>query len=251
MRVTWRRVRRASQCCERDACDKSAVAEGGAAPILLGMEFTGFAESDHRAVAGRLLGAGWNVCGIGDWAYVWRSPDGRCVARVCAFEPGYGVFVELCRRLPGHPMLPRVFYDAELAGGGRLTVMEALRPASTEEREAVLARWDAAEPADPVAAVRVEAERLDAEAAQRIPFWGGLDRNPGNVMRRDGGEPVLVDLFYANGLEIYETLVSAPEKIAAAFPAEKRAFICDIAVIARESTPEEIATLRAAAASIA
>jgi hypothetical protein len=218
--------------------------------MLLGVEFEGFAGLHHREAAGRLLADGWSVCGIGDWAFVWRSPDGRRVARVCAFEPGYGVFVELCRRLPGHAMLPRIEFDAELMGGGRLTVMESLQPASTEECEAVLARWDAADPSDPVAAVRAEAERLDAEAAQRIPFWGGLDRNPGNVMRRDGGEPVLVDLFYANGMEIYQTLVSAPEKIAAAFPAEKRAFICDIAVITRESTPDEIATLRAAAASI-
>ncbi|MQM24439.1 hypothetical protein [Glycomyces albidus] len=215
------------------------------------MEFEEFAGLDHRGAAGRLLAAGWNVCGIGDWAFVWRSPDGRLVARVCAFEPGYGVFVELCRALPGHSMLPRIRFDAELAGGGRLTVMEALRPASAEERESVLARWEAAAPDDPVSAVRAEAERLDAEAAQRIPFWGGLDRNPGNVMRRSDGGLVLVDLFYANGLEIYRALVGDPAKVAAAFPAEKRVFICDIAVIARESSPEEIAALRAAAASIA
>ncbi|SDK64429.1 hypothetical protein SAMN05216298_0954 [Glycomyces sambucus] len=215
------------------------------------MDYTEFADLDHRAVAGRLLADGWNVCGIGDWAYVWRSPDGRLVARVCAFEPGYGVFVELCRKLSGHPMLPRVDFDAELRGGGRVTVMEALMPASDEERATVTERWDAAESGDPVAAVRSEAERLNAAAAQSIPFWGGLDRNPGNVMRRADGGLVLVDLFFAEGRDIYRALTEDPERVAAAFPADERVFICEIAALARQSSPEELAALRAAAASIA
>ncbi|GAA2285234.1 hypothetical protein GCM10009853_045130 [Glycomyces scopariae] len=215
------------------------------------MDYTDFADLDHRAVAGRLLADGWNVCGIGDWAYVWRSPDGRLVARVCAFEPGYGVFVELCRKLSGHPMLPRVDFDAELQGGGRVTVMEALMPASDEERATVTERWDAADSSDPVAAVRSEAERLNAEAAQSIPFWGGLDRNPGNVMRRGDGGLVLVDLFFAEGRDIYRALTEEPERVAAAFPADERVFICEIAALARQSSPEELAALRAAAASIA
>lgn len=204
----------------------------------------------HRDVAGRLLAAGWDVCGLGDWAFVWRSPDGGQVARVCAFEPAYGVFVRLCRGLEGHSMLPRVDFDAELPGGGRVTVMEALLPADPATRKAVTARWDAADPADPVAAVRAEAERLDAAAAAASPFWGGLDRNPSNVMRRASGGPVFVDLFYAEGPEIYRALLEDPAAVAAAFPAERRAFICEIAVLARESSPEELAALRAAADSI-
>ncbi|WP_344483876.1 hypothetical protein [Glycomyces endophyticus] len=215
------------------------------------MEFEGFAGRDHRAVAGRLLADGWNVCGIGDWAHVWKSPDGRLVARVCAFEPGYGVFVDLCRALPGHPMLPSIRFDAGLPGGGRVTVMEALLPASDEERASVTARWDAAVPGDPVSALRREAERLNAEAAGSVPFWGGLDRNPGNVMRRADGELVIVDLFYAEGRAIYGALMEDPAKVAAAFPAGERVHICEIAVLARESSPEELAALKAAAASIA
>lgn len=34
---------------------------------------------------------------------------------------------------------------------------------------------------------REAAERLDAEAATAVPFWGGLDHNPGNVMRNASG----------------------------------------------------------------
>lgn len=240
-----RSVDGATDSAAENGCRRACA--GAYAPRV---DFEGFEGLDHREAAGRLLAAGWNVCGAGDWAYVWRSPDGRLVARVCAFEPGYGVFTELCGLLAGHPMLPRIDFDAELAGGGRITVMEALRPAGVEERDAVMERWDAAEPGDPVAAVRAEAERLDAAAARVVPFWGGLDRNPGNVMKRADGSLVLVDLFYANGIEIYRALVEEPAVVAAAFPADQREFMCDIAVVARESTPEEIAALRAGAASI-
>lgn len=204
----------------------------------------------HREAAGRLLAAGWDVCGVGDWAVVWRSPDGSRVARVCAFEPAYGIFVRLCRNLDGHPMLPRIDVDFALAGGGRLTVMEFLLPAGGEDAKRIIARWDEAPPGDPVTAVRREAELLDAEAAEAVPFWGGLDRNPGNVMRRASGELVLVDLFYADGLEIYRVLLEDPAKVAEAFAPEQRVHIGEIAAVARYSDPEEITALRAAVAAI-
>ena len=219
--------------------------------MLPGMvDFEDFHGATHREAAGRLLAAGWDVCGIGDWAVVWRSPDGSRVARVCAFEPAYEVFVRLCRDLTGHPMLPRVDFDAALPGGGRLTVMEFLLPAEGGDAKEVIARWDAALPEDPVTAVRRAAERLNAAAAEAVPFWGGLDRNPGNVMRRASGDPVLVDLFYADGLVMYKLLLEDPAKIAEAFAPEQRVHIGEIAAVARYSDPEEITVLRAAVDSI-
>lgn len=218
-------------------------------PVMVNLEE--LRGATHREAAGRLLAAGWDVCGVGDWAVVWRSPDGARVARVCAFEPAYGVFVRLCRTLADHPMLPRIDFDAALPGGGRLTVMEFLLPAAGPDAERIVARWDAALPTDPVTAVRLEAERLDAEARAEVPFWGGLDRNPGNVMRRASGDLVLLDLFYAAGLEIYKVLLQDPAAIAAAFPPEQRIHIGEIAAVARYSDPEEITALRAAVASIA
>ncbi|GAB2503508.1 hypothetical protein GCM10027063_48400 [Promicromonospora xylanilytica] len=213
--------------------------------------FDALRQLPHRDVAGRLLADGWNVCGLGDWATVWRSPDGTQVARVSPFEPAYEVFVDLCRDLAGHPLLPRVDFDAALPGGGRLTVMEFLLPADPVEADAVVERWAAALPDDPVSEVRRRAERLDAAAAASIPFWGGLDHNPGNVMRNASGELKLVDLFYAAGLEIYRVLREDPAKIAEAFAADRRAYICDIGAVARMSAPDELTALRAAAESIA
>lgn len=214
-------------------------------------DFDALRDLPHRAAAGILLAEGWNVCGLGDWATVWRSPDGTLVARVSPFEPAYGVFVELCRSLPGHPLLPRVEFDAPLAGGGRVTVLEFLTPVEPAEAGAVVERWDAAAPDDPITAVRRKAEQLDAEAARSVPFWGGLDHNPGNVLRNAAGHLVLVDLFYAAGLEIYRVLREDPAKIAEAIPAERRRYICDIGALARMSDPAELAALRANADGIA
>lgn len=213
------------------------------------------AELNHREAAGWLLADGWNVCGVGDWATVWRSPDGVLAARVSPFEPAYEVFVHLCRALPGNPLLPRIELDSALEGGGRLTVMEALVPAGKDAVAEVWKRWDEADADDPVTAVRREAERLDAEVAETIPYWGGLDRNPGdprnsgNVMAASTGEPRLVDLFYAKGLEIYPELLADPSKVLAAFPPGRRRYMAEIAAVVRMSTPEEIAAIRKAAAS--
>ncbi|MDN3238341.1 hypothetical protein [Glycomyces tritici] len=205
------------------------------------------AELNHREVAAWLLADGWNVCGVGDWATVWRSPDGELAARVCPFEPAYAVFVRLCRMLAGNPLLPRIELDAPLEGGGRLTVMECLVPADKDQAAAVWRRWDA-EGDDPIAAVRAEAERLSAEAAAAIPYWGGLDRNPGNVMATPAGEPRLVDLFYADGLVIYTELLADPATVLARFPAEQRRYMAEIGAVMRLSKPHEIAKIRTAAA---
>jgi hypothetical protein len=206
------------------------------------------AELNHREAAGWLLADGWNVCGVGDWATVWRSPDGELAARVSPFEPAYEVFARLCRALAGNPLLPRVELDAPLEGGGRLTVMEFLAPTEAGRTKEMWRRWDAAAPDDPATAVRREAERLDAEAAETVPYWGGLDRNPGNVMAAPDGSVKLVDLFYANGKRIYAELLEDPAAVAARFPLEQRRHMAEIGAVVRLSSPDELAELRTSAA---
>lgn len=205
-------------------------------------------ELNHREVAGWLLADGWNVCGVGDWATVWRSPDGELAARVCPFEPSFAIFVRLCRALPDNPLLPRIELDSPLEGGGRLTVMEFLAPAEADQAEEVWRRWESAAPGDQATAVRREAERLNAEAASAVPYWGGLDCKPGHVMATPSGEPKLVDLFFAEGRRLYAELLENPAAVAASFPAEQRRYMAEIGAVVRLSTPEELDKLRAAAA---
>jgi hypothetical protein len=206
------------------------------------------AELNHREAAGWLLADGWNVCGVGDWATVWRSPDGELAARVSPFEPAYEVFVHLCRALPGSPLLPRIELDSPLEGGGRITVMEFLTPIEYDQAAAIWMRWDEAGADDPITAVRTEAERLNAEAAETIPFWGSLDRNPANVMAAAAGDARLVDLFYAEGKRIYAELLENPAPVLASFPPERRKYMAEIGAVVRLSPPGELAQIEALAA---
>lgn len=213
-------------------------------------EFAGVQGRSHRDVAARLVGDGWSVCGVGDWATVWRSPDGFRAARVSPFELAYEIFVELCRNLAGHPLLPRIDFDTPLLGGGRLTVMDFLRPADEPEVDAVMKRWEAAEPGDPVGAVRSEAERLDGTAATVIPYWGGLDLNPGNVMIDLAEQPKIVDLFATAGEKAFAALLDNPTDFAVQIPPNRRQFLTEIGYAQRVWTPAQLTTYREAAAAL-
>ncbi|GAB4005356.1 hypothetical protein GCM10029992_53000 [Glycomyces albus] len=212
------------------------------------IDFAEFEGLDHRQVSARLLADRWTVCGLGEWATVWRSPDGGQAARVCPFEPGYHVFVELCRRLAGHRLLPRVDFDAALSGGGRVTVMEFLYRSERSLYEQVRGRWEAG--AGEFGAVREAARRLDAGARESLPFWGGLDLNPHNVMTTFSGEVKLVDLYFMSGEELYAALLRDPVAFAEVIPAERCEYLTEIAFIAQNSTPEELFELRRCAAAV-
>lgn len=204
----------------------------------------------HREAAARFAIDGWNVCGLGDWATVWRSPDGFLAARLSPFELAYEVFVELCRSLPDHALLPRIDFDAPLAGGGRLTVMEFMLPADGPEVEDITARWESAASDDLVGAVRREAERLNDKAASAIPYWGGIDLNPGNIMMDLYGQAKLVDLYFVPGDKVFPALEHNPAEFAARIPPGRRQYLADIACAARVWTPAEIAKYREAEAAL-
>jgi hypothetical protein len=204
----------------------------------------------HREVAGRLVAGGWSVCGVGDWATVWRSPEGKRAARVSPFELAYGVFVDLCRKLADNVMMPRVYFDAELGGGGRVTVMEFLRPADEAQVSAILKRWDVSVAGDPIADVRAEAERLGAVAADVIPYWGGLDLNEANVMVDLDGQAKIVDLFATAGKKLFAALMEEPASFAARIPAEQRRFMTEIGYAQRVWTPAQITAYREAATTL-
>ncbi|CAM3484603.1 hypothetical protein OCAE111667_12175 [Occultella aeris] len=203
------------------------------------------AGQDHRQAHAHLVRNGWNVCGVGDWAVTLRSPDGLLAARVSPFDPAYPVFVDLCRRLPDSAHLPRVESDVALEGGGQLTIMEFLLPAPDGVAEQVRTSWDAREDLE-LDAVRQAAEDLDATARRTVPWWDGLDTNPGNIMQALDGRTVLVDVFCMDGAALYAALLADPTGFAERIPAERRQHLNEIAFIARSSTPAEIADLRAA-----
>lgn len=195
----------------------------------------------HRQVLADLVLQGWTPCGIGDWAVALRSPDGLSVARVCPFDPAYAAFLTLCRRLPGNPYLPAVAFDAELKGGGTLTVMEYLAPAKPEDAAELKRQWFEGTDNPELMAVRQAATEIDEDYRTEVAWWDGFDLNPGNVRRALDGRLVLVDLFCMDGASLYAQILTDATVVRDHFPNAQD--VLDIPYIARESTPEEIAAL--------
>ncbi|MEU8270780.1 hypothetical protein AB0B89_26940 [Sphaerisporangium sp. NPDC049002] len=198
----------------------------------------------HREVTAKLVMAGWTPCGVGDWAVGLRSPDGLWVARVCPFDPAYAAFLELCRRRPGNPYLPRVAFNTALDGGGSLAVLEFLAPLEAARAEEVARQWRAGAGDEAVAEVRQAAAAVDAEFRARTPWWDGIDLNVGNLRQALDGRVAFIDVFCMDGASLYAQVLRDAGVVRARLPGSRH--ILDIPYIARESTPEEIRALRAA-----
>ncbi|MFC7381536.1 hypothetical protein [Sphaerisporangium rhizosphaerae] len=198
----------------------------------------------HREATAELVLAGWTPCGVGDWAVGLRSPDGMWVARVCPFDPAYAAFLELCRRRPGNPYLPRVVFDTPLDGGGTLAVLEFLAPLDPARAKEVARQWRTGGGDAALTEVRRTAVEVDAEFRARTPWWDGIDLNPGNVRRALDGRVAVIDVFCMDGVSLYEQILKDASVVRGRLPESRH--ILDIPCIARESTPVEIEALRLA-----
>ncbi|MBB3728069.1 hypothetical protein [Nonomuraea dietziae] len=197
---------------------------------------------NHREVTAELVLEGWVPCGLGDWAMALRSPDGSMAARVCPFDPAYAAFTELCRRLPDNPYLPRVVLDTPLEGGGTLAVLEFLAPLEQARAEEVARQWREGGGEAALAEVRRAAAEVDAECRATVPWWDGVDLNPGNVRRALDGRIVLIDVFCMDGAALYAQILEDAAVVSDRISGTR--YVLDIPYIARESTPEEIQALR-------
>jgi hypothetical protein len=189
-----------------------------------------FREFDHRGVERRLLAAGWTPCGAGDWAIALRSPDSTTAARISPFDPT-GPYTAALYRQAGHTrQVPELFAHDRLVGGGDLQVMEWLRPVAEDEavafHRAIAMR--APEVADLVDVVR----RVYEQARRELPWCGPLDHNPANIMRAADGRLVVVDLFYADGPNLYATAATDPDLVVAKIPEAERRFMTEIPLAA-------------------
>ncbi|MEU7887065.1 hypothetical protein AB0B54_16315 [Microbispora bryophytorum] len=200
----------------------------------------------HRDALTDLVRLGWTPCGVGDWAVGLRSPGGLLAARVCPFDPAYPAFLELCRRCPDNPYLPRVALAEALDGGGLLTVLEFLAPVEQAEAEQVARRWREGAGDEAFDAVRRTGLAVDEEWRARMPWWDGIDLNRGNVRRAVDGRIVLVDVFCMDGASLYRQVLDDSAVVRERLSAAETRHLLDIPYIARESTPGEIEALHAA-----
>lgn len=220
------------------AADQKVTSDSDLAPLLPRR----WATSSYRQVLVDLVTSGWTPCGIGDWAYGLRSPTGLLAARVSPFDPAYGAFVELCRRVPDNPYLPRIELTCQLDGGGSLVVMEFLLPAGNKEHAALAADWQGGAEAE-LRTVRREADAVDAEYRERQPWWDGIDFNRGNVRRAIDGRPVLIDIFCLDGWGLYGQVLQDADAVRRLIPADQCRYLLEIPYIARTNTPEGIRAL--------
>jgi hypothetical protein len=187
-------------------------------------------QADHRDAEQALLAAGWTPCGAGDWAIALRSPDGTIAARISPFDPTGPYSAALYREAAHTRQVPELFAHRRLTGGGDLQVMEWLRPAAEDEavafHRAITRR--APDVADLVDAVR----RIHERALRELPWCGPLDHNPANVMRAADGRLVVVDLFYADGPNLYATAATDPDLVVARIPEAERRFMTEIPLAA-------------------
>lgn len=167
---------------------------------------------------------------MGDWAVVLGSPDGATAARISPFDPTGPYSAALYREAAHTRQVPELFAHRRLNGGGDLQLLEWLRPVPEDEavafHRAITRR--APEVADLVDAVR----RVHDRAKRELPWCGPLDHNPANVMRAADGRLVVVDLFYADGPNLYATAATDPDLVVARIPEAERRFMTEIPLAA-------------------
>lgn len=183
-------------------------------------------DADHRDAERALRAAGWTTGGAGDWAIALRSPDGALAARISPFDPTGPYSAALYREAAHTRQVPVLFAHRRLTGGGDLQVMEWLR--AVPEDEAVAFHQAIATPAPEVADLVDVVRRVHERAHKELPWCGPLDHNPTNVMRAADGRLVVMDLFYADGPNLYATADTDPDRVVALIPEAERRFMTDI-----------------------
>jgi hypothetical protein len=203
--------------------------------------------ADHRDAEQAFRAAGWTRCGAGDWAIALRSPDGTAAARISPFDPTGPYSAALYRQAAHTRQVPELFAHRRLTGGGDLQVMEWLRAVPEDEavafHRAITGR--AGHVADLVDVVR----RIHEQARRELPWCGPPDHNPANVMRAADGRLVVIDLFYADGPNLYAAAATDPDLVVALIPPAQRRFMTEIPLAA--SGPWEPAAREAMRAGLA
>jgi hypothetical protein len=181
-----------------------------------------------------LEAAGWSLIGTGDWSWAYASPDEPTVARVTPWDRAYRLHAETCRAHP-NTYLQRIDRIVDLRDSGHVVFMERLWPAdearaaafcvaiglgnqsgyelqATPENVAVFER-------DPeLLALREIVRGAVKKGAASLPFWGGSDIRPGNVMADADGGLKLIDPLFVAGKEIVAAILAGERERLAAIP---------------------------------
>lgn len=196
---------------------------------MVGENFEGL---NHRAVRTLLEHHGWTKCGEGDWAIALRSPDGMKAARISPYEPSYKWFIELCRRMPDNPYLPRIFRTSQLQGGGHAAILEYLEPATDAEQAAFYKAWQHD------TELRPALEALDRECRATVSFWMGIDLGD-HVMRSLDGQIKLIDLVGVSGNAMIDQIYADIDEFFRIIPRDSCRYFLELAHFSRSYAAED------------
>jgi hypothetical protein len=185
----------------------------------------------------RLLADGWQLAARGDWAWVYRSPDGTVAARLCPYDPAHRLYLRYCQRYAGNPYLPIIheLRDLEPYGhlvllpwleasdetavhelGARLGFPKQVRSGLAAARSRTLEQEGERDPT--LREIRAIMRELVAEAERELPFFGGVDLRPANVLRNPQGQLQLIDPIFVAGRELIAALQRDPHAVAQRIP---------------------------------
>ena len=187
--------------------------------------------ADARTV---LEAAGWTLVGTGDWSWVYAAPEQDQVARVTPWDRAYRLHAETCRARP-NKYLQRIDRIDDLRDGGHVVFMERLRPADVSRAAAFCVAvglgnqsgYALQAASEDVAAFDRDPELLALreiirgaveEGAAALPFWGGSDIRPGNVMADAAGGLRLIDPLFVAGKEIVAAILAGERDRLTAIP---------------------------------
>ena len=179
-----------------------------------------------------LEGLGWTRSATGDWSWVLISPDGAQAARVSPWDAAYRLHAELCQS-SRNPYLQRVDAILRLRAVGHVVLMERLYPAPEDIAAPFCAAlavtgdsgWQSPDGLDTsrydddpeLDDLRQHLRQLN-ERGLSLPFWGGLDVRPGNVMADAEGGLKLIDPVFVAGRKIVEAIVAKDADALARLP---------------------------------
>ncbi len=192
-------------------------------------DFRGASAADAIAA---LEGLGWARLATGDWSWVLASPDGTQAARVSPWDAAYRMHAELCQRVSNR-YLQRVDAILPLGTVGDVVLMERLFPAPEAESAPFCAALAVTGDSGWKAPDGVDVRRYDGDAeldalrgclrglvaaGEQLPFWGGLDVRPGNVMMDKAGRLKLVDPVFVAGRKIVAAIEARDRDALAGLP---------------------------------
>jgi hypothetical protein len=202
--------------------------------------------STWQAARDELLAQGWSLAARGDWAWVYRSPDGARAARLCPYDPAHRLHLRACLAHAGNSYLPHVLSLRDLEHGGYLAVLPWLEasdelaalelgarlgfPSAAAREQLGTPRTHALElegREDPaLREIRAILRSMVADGERELPFFGGVDLRPANILCTAQGQLQLCDPIFVAGRELIAALQRDPEAVARRIaPPQLRAFL--------------------------